>query len=143
MGAYDRKNVLEMLKRGEIPARPWANADPKKITKVDCTGCHACCHSIVWLTENDNPARYMTNEMITDDGGIIQVLMRRPDGSCIYLGPKGCTIYEHHPEVCRSFHCGELLKILPSEYIEKLEDYGDEEDQKLIESAKRNSLADV
>jgi Fe-S-cluster containining protein len=33
------------------------------------------------------------------------VLRRRADGACIYLGERGCTVYEQRPSVCRSFDC--------------------------------------
>jgi Putative zinc- or iron-chelating domain len=32
-------------------------------------------------------------------------LPRREDGACVHLGPEGCTIYEHRPEVCRRHDC--------------------------------------
>jgi hypothetical protein len=37
------------------------------------------------------------------EGGII--LQSKPDGSCIYVGDKGCTIWDRRPAICRAFDC--------------------------------------
>ena len=38
-----------------------------------------------------------------EDGG--QTLRRREDGSCVHLGPEGCTVYAHRPRGCRTYDC--------------------------------------
>lgn len=141
MGKRDRQYVMDLLKKGGKLPRPWADPDPTRITKVDCTDCHACCHQVVPLTENDNPSLYMTEKLVTDKGEIIEILMHRPDGSCIYLGRLGCTIYGKHPEVCRSFSCADLLKILDPHYIAELERDGDDQDCLMVASGRRNAAA--
>ncbi len=37
--------------------------------------------------------------------GTVLALQRKPDGSCTYLGPKGCTIWDRAPQTCRDFDC--------------------------------------
>lgn len=67
------------------------------MTDVPCNGCTACCKG--WdidLTEHDYWSQYdQKNGRLT----------RKPDGSCVYLGDKGCTIHEKAPYVCRKFDC--------------------------------------
>ena len=103
----------EAKRRGIIDARP--NADPARTELVDkilaCGGCTACC-------------RNTKVEVSADEAqGLDTVLIRRPDlpistrmlrqrdnGDCIYLGPKGCEIYERRPAMCRAFHCVALTQ---------------------------------
>ena len=33
------------------------------------------------------------------------VLWRRPDGACLHLSERGCTVYEQRPAICGSFDC--------------------------------------
>lgn len=70
---------------------------------VACGACRACCRwSTVELREDDDPAIYRGN-LIDSDG--ILTLRRNPDGSCVYLTAGGCSIWPHHPVVCRAFDC--------------------------------------
>ena len=41
------------------------------------------------------------------------VLATTPEGACVYLGEKGCTIYERRPLICRTFDCRKHYLILP------------------------------
>jgi Fe-S-cluster containining protein len=38
------------------------------------------------------------------------VLKSKPDGSCVYLGDQGCSIYERRPQMCRAFDCRLMVK---------------------------------
>lgn len=139
MGKFDSAYVEQLLKSGEQLPRPWADADPTKITKINCGTCHACCHQVVMLTENDDPFKYRTDSIVTEKGDRIRLLKRNEDGSCTYLGPDGCTIYGEHPEVCRSFHCGMLYRILPKEYKQRMVLEGDDQDRLMLRSGRKNS----
>jgi Fe-S-cluster containining protein len=87
--------------------------------EVPCKGCVSCCqHEAVVL----QPAK---GDVVEDylhwvlDGPVVEaaamslginatklpVLQRKPNGDCVYLGPKGCTIHERAPVMCRSFDC--------------------------------------
>ena len=139
MGKFDSEYVKKLLESGEQLPRPWADADPLRITKIDCGSCHACCYQIAMLTENDDPLKYRTDSIVTEKGERIRILKRNEDGSCTYLGPDGCTIYGEHPEVCRSFHCGELYKTLSKEYKQRMVLEGDDQDRLMLRSGRKNS----
>lgn len=67
------------------------------MTSVPCNGCRACC--IGWdvnLQPSDDRDQY---------DHVDGVLAKKPDGSCVYLGPQGCTIHERAPYVCQRFDC--------------------------------------
>ena len=70
---------------------------------VPCNGCRACCYGPVMLHPSlgDDPPRYRT--VTVRDVGIM--LARRADGSCIYLGETGCTIWGRQPALCKKFDC--------------------------------------
>jgi hypothetical protein len=38
-----------------------------------------------------------------------RALQRRPDGACVYLGEKGCTIWDRAPHVCQVFSCADVV----------------------------------
>jgi Fe-S-cluster containining protein len=41
--------------------------------------------------------------------GLKYVLLKQPDGSCIYLdGTRKCGIYESRPETCKKYSCVNL-----------------------------------
>jgi hypothetical protein len=46
-------------------------------------------------------------------GNKVFLLAAEADGRCVYLGPKGCTIYNRRPVLCRSFDCRKHYLILP------------------------------
>ena len=74
---------------------------------VPCNGCTACCHGPVMLHPalGDNPMRFDTEW--TEYG---YKLLQNSDGSCIYVGPKGCTIWPETPALCRAFDCREYVR---------------------------------
>jgi Fe-S-cluster containining protein len=85
------------------------------IAKVDCGACRACCrNNLIMLIpeEGDDPARYDCEVIAIPHGpwpgagASGYVLKHKPNGDCIHLDPeKGCTVYPHHPAVCRVFDC--------------------------------------
>jgi Fe-S-cluster containining protein len=40
-------------------------------------------------------------------------LKLKPNGDCIFLGDKGCSIYEDRPYVCRDFDCRRAVANFP------------------------------
>ena len=46
-------------------------------------------------------------EMVND---LVERLRRMPNGDCVYLGERGCTIHGRAPHVCQRFDCRELFK---------------------------------
>lgn len=78
------------------------------MTKVACNGCTACCrHELVALfpEHGDDVCSYDHTEVRLPSGDAFQVLRQRADGTCIYLGSDGCTIYARAPAVCQRFDC--------------------------------------
>lgn len=78
------------------------------IIRMDCGSCRKCCqhHEKIVLTEADDPNRYQCSEVVPG----VYALDHKPNGDCIYLGEKGCTIWGRHPEVCRVFDCAAFVK---------------------------------
>lgn len=82
--------------------------------KVDCAGCTACCRcEAVLLVKGDNPALYPEAKEIPFNpltGGPGHIIPHKADGSCIYLGDLGCTIYDRRPVMCRVFSCAGFVE---------------------------------
>lgn len=71
---------------------------------VPCAGCVLCCKGdAVRLLPGDNADQYMTEPHPYRRGE--RVLAHKPDGSCVYLGPSGCTIHETKPTQCKQMDC--------------------------------------
>jgi Fe-S-cluster containining protein len=47
------------------------------------------------------------------DGSAVCVLATDEKGWCVYLGERGCKIYERRPLLCRSFDCRKHYLMLP------------------------------
>ena len=75
---------------------------------VPCGSCKLCCYLMVPLAEEEF-ANYDWAWVIIDGKPITRSLRRNPDGSCVYLGPNGCTIHDRVPHVCRRFDCREVF----------------------------------
>jgi Fe-S-cluster containining protein len=76
------------------------------ITKIDCGSCRACCkNTMVAMVDGDDPSL----AWITGPGGL-PVLDQKPNGDCVYLGDRGCTIHGRHPAMCRMFDCAGFVK---------------------------------
>jgi hypothetical protein len=72
---------------------------------VPCgTGSACCYYPGVVVDEKRDRKRlpYLLTER-SPDGEL--ALQRRPDGACIHLGERGCTVYQQRPAVCRTFDC--------------------------------------
>lgn len=85
----DPEVFIKQMRSGERPTVP-------------CGDCKECCyHKKVNVDPKIDDVEYLQTEM--RDGFL--VLKRREDGACVHLGDKGCTIYEHRPEICRKYDC--------------------------------------
>jgi len=96
--------------------------------EVPCGLCRQCCyHEHVFLhpEHGDVVEDYRTTEVIDPATRMVKtVLAKRPDGSCVYLGPSGCTIHDRAPSTCRAFDCKRLYdrleKIMKPEQLADL-----------------------
>lgn len=86
-------------------------------TEVPCQGCVECCRSGQGLflhpEQGDDVASYKVHAAANENGKAIYTLATTPEGACVYLGERGCTIYERRPLLCRSFDCRKHYLILP------------------------------
>ena len=70
------------------------------MSTLQCGRCTACCkRELVPLMPGDD----MGLDAVSFQG--VQVLRHKENGDCIYLGKRGCKIYDRRPQVCRSFDC--------------------------------------
>lgn len=78
---------------------------------VPCGPCRACCrHDLIrLLPERGDLIWTYEHEVVATPSGPAAVLRCAKDGSCIYLGPGGCTIHDRAPAVCRAFDCRDLF----------------------------------
>lgn len=76
---------------------------------VPCGACRACCKGdLIFLhpEKGDDPSTYLTRLAFNPVSGCTgTVLQHRPDGTCIYLGPTGCSIHDRAPIICQTFDC--------------------------------------
>ena len=75
---------------------------------VPCNGCVACCLSdAVRLLPEDAGLDIKTEPHPFKRGE--RMIAHKPDGSCWYLGPGGCTIHSHKPAMCWSMDCAVVV----------------------------------
>lgn len=79
-----------------------------------CRRCSRCCrnkliqvnpYEIARLARNRGQSTGAFRAASTDDGAG-NYLRREPDGTCIFLGPEGCTVHADRPLVCRIYPLG-------------------------------------
>jgi Fe-S-cluster containining protein len=93
-------------------------ADSNGRTEVPCAGCTECCRSNQGLVLHpelgDDPESYEF-QVRTDaaTGKRVYLLATTENGTCVYLGPAGCSIYHRRPALCRSFDCRKHYLMLP------------------------------
>ena len=100
------------------PRSAWASrssVDPARTELLDkilaCNGCTACCHNTK-VEVSAEEARALDTMLVRRPDMAIstRMLRQRDNGDCVYLGPKGCEIYERRPAMCRVFHCVSLTR---------------------------------
>jgi uncharacterized protein len=75
---------------------------------VPCGSCQLCCKSEVLALlpdEGDVVSQYEHELIDIPNMGTVPVLKHKPNGDCVYLGDKGCTIHDRAPFICRIFDC--------------------------------------
>ena len=99
-----------------------------------CRACSRCCYGRRIQINPYEIARLSrglgitTTEVIsrfTVDGGT--ALATRPDFSCTFLGPKGCTVHADRPLVCRLYPLGRAVDAAGNEAFVKLEPHPETE----------------
>ncbi len=71
---------------------------------VPCNGCVRCCRGdAIRLLPGDDESRYQTVPHDWMKGH--RMLDHKPNGDCVYLGERGCTIHEWKPRMCREMDC--------------------------------------
>lgn len=84
---------------------------------VPCNGCTACCRAELIMLhpeDGDDVASYETVAVINPvTGQPGHAVQRAADGTCIYLGPSGCTIHDRAPVICREFDCRRFFLKFP------------------------------
>ena len=79
---------------------------------VPCGKCTLCCRTLIVPLAEGEHEQYEGNwAWITTRDGVRlgRALKRRPDGSCVFLTDKGCSIHGRAPHVCQRFDCRELF----------------------------------
>jgi len=78
---------------------------------VPCNGCTRCCRGdAVRLLPGDNLRRYQTEPHNRFPGQLM--LAHKPNGDCVYLGERGCTIQEDKPIMCQEMDCRNIAQSL-------------------------------
>jgi hypothetical protein len=76
---------------------------------VPCDGCTRRCHNdLVRLLPGDNESQYLTQPHPALRGQL--ALAHKPNGDCVYLGERGCTIHDTKPRMCREMDCRNLAR---------------------------------
>ncbi len=75
---------------------------------VPCGSCHLCCKLMTPLRPEfgDKIEEYDWARWYDGDGTFRSfILMRKPNGDCVYLTDAGCSIHDRAPSICREFDC--------------------------------------
>lgn len=102
---------------------------------IDCGSCRACCHQIVALLDDETG---YDDEQIPTPMGVLRLLKRKPDGSCVYLTTSGCSIYAARPACCRKFDCGAWYRVTPRK-LRKDMLHGDAQTKRLAKEGRRRA----
>lgn len=71
---------------------------------VPCGSCTRCCHGdAIRMLPGDDASQYQTVPHDHFPGHLM--LDHKPNGDCVYLGERGCTIHETKPIMCREMDC--------------------------------------
>ncbi len=80
-----------------------------------CQVCSACCYNkairiapyeALRLSRNLGLTTTQFYSSCSEEGGTI--LLNKPDGSCVFLGSRGCSVHPDRPLVCRLFPLGQI-----------------------------------
>jgi len=77
---------------------------------VPCNGCTLCCRTLIVPLAEEEYEQYDWAWITTREGKRLgRALQRKPNGECVYLNEKGCSIHGRAPHVCQRFDCRELF----------------------------------
>jgi hypothetical protein len=82
---------------------------PKNLNmkQVPCNGCTLCCQGdAIRLESEDLKMNYQTEPHPYIPGGLM--LAHKPNGECVYLDDRGCSIHGRAPSLCRIADCRSL-----------------------------------
>ena len=96
-----------------IPGPLLFNLNKESPFSFKCQVCSACCYNKAIPVAPYEALRLARNLGLTTTEFIRtcieeddHVLRNRPDGSCLFLGPGGCSVHPDRPLVCRLFPLG-------------------------------------
>jgi hypothetical protein len=64
---------------------------------VPCGACTACCYYPGIVVDERRDSKRLAHLLTERSPEGELVLQRRPDGACVHLGERGCTVYEQRP----------------------------------------------
>lgn|SRR5574337_648562 len=71
---------------------------------VPCNGCTLCCHNdAVRILPHEDASKWQTEPHNMMPGALM--LAHKPNGDCVYLGERGCTIQHDKPQMCYEMDC--------------------------------------
>jgi len=86
---------------------------------VPCNGCTLCCQGdAVRLEPEDLAEDYLTEPHPYIAGALM--IAHKPNGECIYLNERGCSIHDRAPSLCRIADCRSLAARIDFESAKKL-----------------------
>jgi hypothetical protein len=102
---------------------------PTPETAVPCKGCTACCRDnpgiFLHPDEGDDISAYQAVEDANPlTGETCYRLAVKENGDCVYLGERGCAIYDSRPVICRSFDCRKALLRFPKKVTRRMIEQG-------------------
>lgn len=77
----------------------------KRQSSVPCSGCTSCCYHKDIGVKPDEVSKYEVEPSTNVNNKTGWSLKHKDDGSCVYLGEKGCTIYDSRPSICWKYDC--------------------------------------
>jgi hypothetical protein len=115
----------------------------KKLTikEVPCNGCTLCCQGdAIKLEEEDLALNFQTEPHPYIPSTLM--IAHKPNGDCVYLDEKGCSIHDHAPSLCRSADCRSIALRISFEKARELHRIGRldlrvwDQGQKLLDAMK-------
>jgi len=88
-----------------------------RVADVPCAGCTLCCRTLIVPLAEEEYEQYVDAAGEPNWGWITtadgkrhgRALKRKPNGECVYLNERGCSIHGHAPHVCQRFDCRQLF----------------------------------
>lgn len=89
------------------------------IYDVPCNGCTLCCHNdAIRILPHEDAAKWQTVPHDRIPGA--RMLAHKPNGDCVYLGERGCTIQHDKPQMCYEMDCRLLARRISWTQVRKL-----------------------